>query len=79
MSLERQDARCKLDPEDHAALLAICDLDGVTIAEFVERLLVPVIRKRVHDAIELHHRIGHLGIPGNNRETPGEAAKAGRR
>lgn len=30
MSLERQDARCKLDPEDHAALLAICDLDGVT-------------------------------------------------
>lgn len=68
MSLERQDARTKLDPSDHAALVAICDIEGVTIAEFIERLLVPVIRKRVHDANVLAKRFPVSGITGNDRE-----------
>jgi len=71
MSLERQDARTKLDPSDHAALVAICDVEGVTIAEFIERLLVPVIRKRIHDATVLAEKTAHLGISGKNREQPG--------
>ena len=68
MSLERQDARTKLDPSDHAALVAICDIEGVTIAEFIERLLVPVIRKRVHDANVLAKLFPVSGITGNDRE-----------
>lgn len=68
MSLERQDVRAKLDHDDHRALVRICDLDGVTIGEFVERLLVPVIRKRIHDANVLARDFPVAGITGN----PGE-------
>ena len=69
MSLERQDVRAKLDPDDHRALVRICDIDGVTIAEFVEKLLVPVIRKRVHDANLLARDFPLEGISGNGRES----------
>ena len=68
MSLERHDVRAKLDPVDHAALVVICDLDGVTIAEFIERLPVPVIHKRVHDANLLASRFPQPGISGSGRE-----------
>ena len=69
MSLERQDVRTKLDPDDHRALVRICDVDGVTIAEFVEKLLVPVIRKRVHDANLLAREFPLEGISGNGQES----------
>lgn len=75
MSLERQDARTKLDPEYHAALVAICDAEGVTIAEFIERLLVPIIRDRVHAANVIASRTAGLGISGNNRESAGGTGK----
>ena len=68
MSLERQDVRAKLDSEDHRALVAICNIDGLTIAEFIERTVVPVIRKRVHDANVLAHDFPIPGISGNGRE-----------
>ena len=44
MALERKDIRAKLDPELHAALKAMCDLDGVDMGEWIEAQLVPVIR-----------------------------------
>lgn len=71
MSLERQDVRAKLDPEDHRALVRICDIDGVTIAEFIERLVVPVVHKRVHDANLLARDFPLPGTSGSNRESPG--------
>lgn len=71
MSLDRQDIRAKLDPEDHRALVRICDIDGVTIAEFVERLLVPVIRKRLHDASLLARDFPDAGISGTSRDSSG--------
>jgi len=71
VSLERQDIRAKLDPDDHRALVAICNIDGLTIAEFIERLIVPVIRKRVHDANVLAHDFPVPGISGSRRESTG--------
>lgn len=53
MALERKDIRAKLDPELHAALKAMCDLDGVDMGEWIEAQLVPVIKKRIHDATVL--------------------------
>ena len=41
MSLDRQDVRCRLDADKHAALVAICNARGLTVAEFVEALLLP--------------------------------------
>ena len=71
MSLERKDIRAKLDPDKHAQLRAICDTDGIDMGDFIEAALLPLIKKRVHDAIELATRLQGLGISGNNREQPG--------
>jgi hypothetical protein len=50
VSLERQDVRCRLDADKHAALVAICNSRGVSQAEFVEALLIPEIDRIVHEA-----------------------------
>jgi len=78
MALERKDVRFKLDPDDHAALKAICDVAGVDVGDFVESIVVPEIRRRVHDAIELAGRLARRGISGKNREDPGAGGSGGR-
>ena len=73
MSLERKDIRAKLDAEHHAQLRAICEIDNVDMGEFIEAVLVPVIERRIHDAIELAAKFPRSGISGNGRELPGTA------
>ena len=68
MSLERKDIRAKLSPEAHALLRAICEVDGVDMGDFIEAALLPVIEKRVHDAIALASRLPRPGISGSGRE-----------
>lgn len=77
MSLERQNINAKLDHDMHRALKAICDAEGVTIAEFVENLLVPVITRRVHEATLIADAVRGLGKVGNNRERQGIPGKSG--
>jgi hypothetical protein len=69
MSLERKDVRAKLDHDLHAALEILCDVQGVTQAQFIESVLVPVIRRRVHEATLIAARTTVSGIAGNIRET----------
>lgn len=71
MTIERKDIRAKLDAHVHAQLRAICDVDGVDVGDFIEAQLLPVIAKRVHDAIELATRLQRPGISGNLRESAG--------
>lgn len=71
MSLDRKDVRAKLDDDMHAAFKAICEQDDVDMGVFIERLLVPVIQKRVHDAMVLAEKLQRLGITGSGRESPG--------
>lgn len=73
MALERKDIRAKLDPELHAALKAMCDLEGVDMGEWIEAQLVPVIKKRIHDATVLAAEFQRLGITGSGREKSGAA------
>lgn len=75
MSLERKDIRAKLDPEMHRALTVIADAERLDIGEFVERLLVQVIRDRVHAATLIAAETSHLGILGPQRELPGIPAR----
>ena len=77
MSLERKDIRAKLDPDMHARLRAICDVDNIDMGEFIEAALIPVIEKRVHDAMMLATELLRQGIAGNNRESPGVAGNPG--
>ena len=76
MRIERKDIRGKLDADVHAQFKAICDVDDVDMGDFIEALLLPVIAKRVHDAIELATRLQRLGTSGNNRERPGISGSA---
>lgn len=71
MSLERKDIRAKLDPDLHAALTVLCEVDGLDIGEFVEAVVCRVIRDRVHAATVIADRTARLGITGNRRESPG--------
>lgn len=71
MAIERKDVRAKLDDDMHIALKAICDLDGVDMGEYIEQLLVPVIQKRVHDAMVLAEKLQRLGIAGSKQRGPG--------
>jgi len=73
MALERKDIRAKLDADVHAQLKAICDVDEVDVGDFIESVLLPVIKKRVHDASVLAARLARLGITGSGRESPGVA------
>jgi len=79
MSLERKDVRASLDADLHAALKEICDLDGVTTAEFIEALLTPVLRKRIHDTIELSERLRRIGISRNGRDNTADQPLNGER
>lgn len=75
MALERKDIRCKLDPELHEALTALCEIDHVDIGEFVEREIIRVILQRVHDAHDIAAKTQRLGKIGNRREDRGSAGK----
>lgn len=78
MALERKDIRAKLDDDMHAALKAICDIDGVDMGVFIEQLLVPVIQKRVHDAMVLAEKLQRLGMSGSGRGRPGTSGNSGK-
>lgn len=73
MALERKDVRFKLDAELHAQLKAICDLDDIDIGEYIESLVVPVVHKRVHDAMVLADRLHRVGITGRAARTSGKS------
>jgi hypothetical protein len=76
MSLERQDVRAKLDADVHEALVAICDAKGVTLGEFVEALLVPEIKRLVHEATVISDKLRSISGAGNNRESSGASGKS---
>lgn len=76
MALERKDVRLKLDADVHTALKEICDVAGVDVGDFCESILVPEIRRRSHEAIELAERLARRGITGNFREFPGQPGSA---
>lgn len=65
--------RFKLSAEDHARLKAICEIDETDIDDFIEALVVPVVRKRVHAAIELADKLQRAGISSTSREFQGGA------
>ncbi len=67
MSLERQDVRAKLDPDMYEALKAILEAKGLTQGEFIENLLVPEIKRLVHEATLIVDRLRVSGQNGRNR------------
>ena len=75
MALERKDVRAKLDPEVHADLVDLCEVEGIDIGEFVEREIVAAVERRIHAATLIIERRTRRGISGIRREpAPGVIA-----
>jgi hypothetical protein len=68
MSLERKDIRAKLDPDMHHALSVLADVDQLDMGEWVERVLLREITRRVHEATVIADRIPRSGKSGSSRE-----------
>lgn len=73
MALDRKDVRAKLDPDLHAALVVLAEVDDLDLGEFIERELVRVIRERCHAANVIADRTARLGISRSGRESRGTA------
>lgn len=71
MSLERKDVRLKLDYDIHAAVVAIADTQGMLPAEWVEQVVVGLVRKRVHEANLLITSLISSGSLGTFGDMPG--------
>lgn len=69
MALERKDIRAKLDQDVHASLVVLAEVDGIDLCEFIERELLLVIRKRIHDAMVIAEHARRQGISGSARES----------
>jgi len=76
MALERKDIRAKLDADAHAKLKAICEIEDIDMADFIERELLPVIKKRVHDAMVLANKLQRLGLTGSAHRSSGKPGTA---
>lgn len=75
MALERKDVRFYMDADQHAALTRICNLRGITIADFVEKLVVPAVLDIGHEAIQLADELRGLGIFRKTPDSSGEGRK----
>lgn len=71
MSLERKDVRLKLDHDIHAAAKAIADAEGDDIAEWIEHVMVGIIRKRVAQASMVVSALEATGSLGTFRDKQG--------
>jgi hypothetical protein len=72
MSLERKDVRLKLDHDKHAAAKVIAETEGKDIAEWIEEVIVDVIKKRVHLANVIVSRLEETGAIGTFRDESGK-------
>lgn len=72
MSLSRRDIKVFFDADVHADLKDCADIDGMTMADFIESIVVPVVRKRRHDVMKLAGRFRRRGILRDDPESPGD-------
>ena len=65
MTLERKDLRLKLDDDDHQRLRLIAESEGCEMSEWAEKILVDVMRGRIHRATVLAEKAKRAGLTGN--------------
>lgn len=68
MSLPRKDIRLKVSHDAHVAITVIALADGLLLAEWCERELLKVLRRRVHEASLIAGNCKSLDLSGNGGE-----------
>ncbi|MDE1998738.1 MAG: hypothetical protein KGI52_07410 [Burkholderiales bacterium] len=75
MSLDRKDAKPRFDPDDHALIAVLAEIDGMTISEWIAVAAVEKMRGRVHDATVVAETLARLGTAGKSWEKLGAGGK----
>lgn len=68
MGVPRKDVRALVEPDIHSGLTVFAEIDNVTVAEYVEKLITEDISKRVRDATLAVERLRALGISRSDPE-----------
>lgn len=76
MALDRKDVRAAVDDEVHKALVIFARHAGVTVAEYVEKLIQADVSVKVSATIEHYHDLAKVGIVGKTPDMFGKP-KAG--
>jgi len=76
MAIERKDVRAAVDDEVHKALVIFARHAGVTVAEYVEKLIQADVSVKVTATIEHYHDLARVGIVGKTPDLFGKP-KAG--
>jgi hypothetical protein len=76
MALERKDVRAAVDDEVHKALVVFAKRAGVTVAEYVEKLIQADVSTKVSETIEHYHDLARVGLVGRTPDMFGKP-KAG--
>lgn len=72
MGLPRKDARTTMEDEIHGQLTVYAEQDGLTVAEYIENLIVKDVTGKTRKAIEAVERLTSLGIIRKNPDTAGK-------
>jgi len=75
MAIPRKDVRAVVEPEIHSGLTVFAEIDGVTVAEYVEKLITVDISKRVRDATLAADKLRSAGISWKSPEESGVVGK----
>lgn len=77
MALERKDVRTAVDDEVHKALVIFAKISGVTVAEYVEKLIQADVSVKVTETIEHYHELARVGIVGKTSDLFGKPKTGG--
>jgi len=68
MALDRKDVRAAVDADVHAGLVVFAKRAGVTVAEYVEKLIQADVSAKVADVDGAYHDLARAGLVGKNPE-----------
>jgi hypothetical protein len=66
MALPRKDVRAAVDDAVHKALVIFARRDGVTVAEYVEKLIQTDVSSKVEKTLGDYHELTAAGLIGKN-------------
>jgi hypothetical protein len=76
MALPRKDVRAAVDDPIHRALVIFAKRDGVTVAEYVEKLIQTDVSSKVEKTLGDYHELTAAGLIGKNPDLFGSAGSA---
>lgn len=75
MAAPRKEARAFLDEDEHARLKWVADRAGLTVAEYLEKLIQADNASKIDKVVDDYHALVRAGIVGKSPETPVKARR----